>query len=355
MNKAAFDMNTFWFYTVFLHIAGSIIFSLMGFLPLGTILCLTALWGIFLYISEKNQKNIVTAAAGWLVTGGLTLVMPVSYGSSLLMNLLMLLLVYYVCTQRRVSLWKYCSFQWIPLRQWGILLLLVVAFLIIASYINAISMLFVQNLTAASLQGAGDYFVQSVIVFAILPAVTEEILFRGYIFRGIENKNVAIFVSALMFALLHMNFNQISYAFIMGLLFALVIRMTDNLSATVVVHLLFNCYSIFTSTFPENPVSLFLQNISIGGYRILSATFVGESNHFDMGLFGAGSLVAVVSLFLVGVLLWLLYKERQDIRKESERGEKSEGAEGLPWKPDRSFWAGCLACLAIAVSYEWLL
>lgn len=56
MNKAAFDINTFWFYTVFLHIAGSIIFSLLGFLPLGTMLGLTGLWGIGLYLSDKAAK-----------------------------------------------------------------------------------------------------------------------------------------------------------------------------------------------------------------------------------------------------------------------------------------------------------
>lgn len=348
MSKAAFDINTFWFYTVFLHVAGSIIFSLMGILPMGRILCLTVLWGIFLYLSEKTRKNVLTAAAGWIITQGITFMMPVSYGSSLLMNLLMLLLVYYVCTQRRISLWEYCSFQWIPIRQWGILLLLVIIFLIIASYINAISMLFVQNLTAVSLQDAGDFFVQSIMVFAILPAVTEEILFRGYIFRGIENKNIAVAVSALMFALLHMNFNQISYAFIMGLLFALVVRTTDNLSFTVVIHLLFNCFSIFTSAFPESSIAIVLTNINIGGYQLLSADFLNESGHFDRRLFEIGSVTAVVVLIIVGILLWILSKNPHGTQKEKQR-------EGVRWKPDRVFWAGCLACLAIAISYEWLL
>ena len=42
-----------------------------------------------------------SALCGWLVTGGLLLVMPVSYGSSLLMNLLMLVFVMrYVSSDR---------------------------------------------------------------------------------------------------------------------------------------------------------------------------------------------------------------------------------------------------------------
>ena len=136
------------------------------------------------------------ALCGWLVTGGLLLVMPVSYGSSLLMNLLMLVFVHAVCQQRQMTLWEYSGFRRITARQWVLLLVLTIAFLWIASYINAISMLFVQNRTAASLEGAGQYLLQSVLVFAVFPAVAEEILFRGYIFRSIENKNMAVILSA---------------------------------------------------------------------------------------------------------------------------------------------------------------
>lgn len=352
MNKAAFDINTFWFYTVFLHIAGSIIFSLLGFLPLGTMLGLTGLWGIGLYLSDKSRKTIGMVVIGWLITGAITLTMPVSYGSSLLMNLLMLLLVYYVCRLRQVSVWEYCAFKKIPFRQWGILLLLTIAFLVIASYINAVSMLFVQNMTAVSLQGTGHYFLQSILVFAIFPAVAEEILFRGYIFRGIINKNVAVIVSALMFALLHMNFNQMSYAFIMGLLFALVVRITDNLSATVLIHLLFNFYNIFTAAFPENPAASFFQGINIGGYHLMAASFLQASGSFDFSLLVIGTVTVAAAFIVVAVLLWILKKVRKE---EKDLKTEQRVKEGLPWKPDRTFWVGCAACAAIAVSYEFII
>lgn len=352
MNKAAFDINTFWFFTVFVHIAGSIIFSLLGFLPLGTILGLTGLWGICLYLSDKSRKAIGMVILGWVITGAVTLTMPVAYGSSLLMNLLMLLLVYYVCRLRQVSVWEYCAFKKVSVRQWGILLLLTITFLVIASYINAVSMLFVQNMTAVSLQGTGDYFLQSIVVFAILPAVTEEIIFRGYIFRGIINKNAAVIVSALMFALLHMNFNQMSYAFIMGLLFALVVRITDNLSATVLVHLLFNLYNIFIAAFPQNPAVIFFQRINIEGYHLMAASFFKTSGNVDFPLLAIGSVTTAATLIVAATLLWLLKK----VRKE-EKNLKTEQPikEGLPWKPDRIFWVGCIACVAIAVSYEFII
>ena len=86
-------MNTFWLYAVLLHIVGSIVFSLTGLFPMGGLLCLTVLWGLFLYLSDRNIKNVCVILFGWLVSGILMFTMPISYGSSLLMNLLMLLLV----------------------------------------------------------------------------------------------------------------------------------------------------------------------------------------------------------------------------------------------------------------------
>lgn len=343
MSRAAFDVNVFWMYTVLLHIAGSIVFSLMGMLSLGSMLCLTALWGFFLHTSDKSRRTMGIALCGWLVTGGLLLVMPVSYGSSLLMNLLMLVFVHAVCQQRQMTLWEYSGFRRIPARQWVLLLVLTIAFLWIASYINAISMLFVQNRTAASLEGAGQYLLQSVLVFAVFPAVAEEILFRGYIFRSIENKNMAVILSALMFALLHMNFNQMSYAFVMGLLFAVMVRETGNLSVSVVIHLLFNSYNIFVAAFPDSAVFRTLQEIQIAGYRPLAPSFQSASGGCDWRMLAVGS---VVTCFVVLLTVFLLY-----LLKKTER-EKEEREKGLPWKPDQSFWGGCLVCLVVAVSYE---
>ena len=131
-------MNTFWLYAVLLHIVGSIVFSLTGLFPMGGLLCLTVLWGLFLYLSDRNIKNVCVILFGWLLSGILMFTMPISYGSSLLMNLLMLLLVWYVCRQRQTGLWEFSSLRWIPVRQWGIILLLSILLFLVASYVNAL-------------------------------------------------------------------------------------------------------------------------------------------------------------------------------------------------------------------------
>lgn len=346
MNKLIFDINTFWLYAVILHIVGSVVFSVMGILPLGNVLCLTIMWGVYIYVSEKSQKQKMVALFGWIVSGVLLFLMPVSYRSSFFMNLLMLLLVYYVCKQRNLNIIQYCALKKIPFRQWGILLLSSITFLIIAAYVNAVSMLFVNNMTSASLQDAGRYLPQSIFVFAVLPAVTEEIMFRGYIFRGIAHKKTAIFLSAGMFALLHMNFNQMSYAFVMGILFGVLVCVTNNLSMTIIVHLLFNFYNILFAAFPKNTIIVWIQNIHIAGYPVLAPSFYNQAGNFSGRLFFIGSIVVLATVLITFILLTLL-KEKKIKSKDVENG--------LPWKPNRIFWAGCFVCLLIAVSYEYMI
>lgn len=348
MNKIFFDINTFWFYAVLLHIAGSVVFSVMGILPLGDLLCLTGMWVFYLYQSEKSKKEIRIASFGWIISCLLLFWTPASYRSSFFMNALMLLLVYYVCQKRNVSIWHYCSFQKISIKQWLIVFFCSVTFMILASYVNAVSMLFVNNMTAASLQDAGKYLPQSILVFAILPAATEEIMFRGYIFRSISHKKTAILLSACMFALLHMNFNQMSYAFIMGLLFASLVSITDNLSMTVMVHLLFNCYNILLSAFPQNAMTILIQNIQIAGYRMMAPSFYKEAGSFSGQLFLTGSIVSLGVLFLT--LLLFLY-----LKMKGKKTEEKDMEKGLLWRPNKVFWAACFICLLVAVSYEYMI
>ena len=55
----------------------------------------------------------------------------------------------------------------------------------------------------------------------ILAPVCEEVVFRGAIFGGMKKEgNIfkAVMVSGLLFGLLHMNINQASYAFVIGIL-----------------------------------------------------------------------------------------------------------------------------------------
>lgn len=90
----------------------------------------------------------------------------------------------------------------------------------------------------------------SVSVFA---PVFEEFLCRGLVLRGLLQKSgpaMAITVSALFFAILHMNPWQALPAFILGLLFGYVYYKTGSLKLTMLMHCVNNTMAVIFSKIP---------------------------------------------------------------------------------------------------------
>lgn len=81
-----------------------------------------------------------------------------------------------------------------------------------------------------------------VIAFAILPAVTEELLFRGIIVGEYEDygPTFAVLLSALTFAMSHFNLARLPVYLFCGIVLALVLYATRSLIAAVIVHTLNN-------------------------------------------------------------------------------------------------------------------
>lgn len=358
MNKLAVNANTLWLYAVLVHIAGSIVADMMVILPFGSVLFMTVLWVTMFFLVDKNKKYRIPFIAGWMLSLFVLYNIPSAYEKSLLLNGLVLLLIFYVCRAREVKPTEFCHIKKIPVKQWGLIFLITVALIVIAGYVNGISMLFFYNGTTNSLQKVGKYFPESVIVFALIPALSEELLFRGCIFQeiaGTNKKEFAIFLSAVLFALLHMNFNQMCYAFVMGLFFGWIVAMTNNLSVSILIHGLFNCFSVFTYSFPEHFLIKHIMNLHVGDYYIFNPT-LRDVNGMIMGqAVLQGALLSVCMLIFVGALLYLLKKyNRKEDFCELERKNHSieESNSSVKWKPDHEFWAGCISCIIVAVLYE---
>jgi len=82
----------------------------------------------------------------------------------------------------------------------------------------------------------------SIFSLVIFPAVCEELIFRGIIFKGLKKygKVFSIVVSALMFAIFHMSVRQFIYPLIMGSLLAVIMYYENNIIYCIIVHLLNN-------------------------------------------------------------------------------------------------------------------
>lgn len=114
--------------------------------------------------------------------------------------------------------------------------------------INAISMLFVDNeINALSDRILQMPFLVMLLMVGVVGPFSEEFIFRGIVFRGYKNSGSvlqAVIWSAILFGLMHMNFNQAAYAIAMGIMLALVVEATGSLWSSVIVHMVFNAQPV---------------------------------------------------------------------------------------------------------------
>lgn len=114
-------------------------------------------------------------------------------------------------------------------------------------FVNALSMLFVDNVVLDMSSSILNISLPaSVLLLGVYGPFCEEFVFRGVIYRGLKKQGngfLAVLMSALLFGLMHMNFNQAPYAFVIGIGMALLAEATDSLWPTFLMHFLINTYS----------------------------------------------------------------------------------------------------------------
>lgn len=76
----------------------------------------------------------------------------------------------------------------------------------------------------------------------LLGPVLEELLYRGVILQGLKtyNRRMAVFVSALIFGLMHQNYQQFILGFLVGLVLADVTIRSDSLIPSMIMHIAIN-------------------------------------------------------------------------------------------------------------------
>lgn len=80
---------------------------------------------------------------------------------------------------------------------------------------------------------------------AVIPAFCEELLCRAFVFGSLRKfgEHTAAVFSAVIFALFHKNFQQIPFAFVLGLVFAYAISISGSIWIPVLVHFINNLAS----------------------------------------------------------------------------------------------------------------
>lgn len=119
----------------------------------------------------------------------------------------------------------------------------------------------------------GAYFL-GLLLLAVLPALSEELLMRGVVLNAAEQKrdfSYAILITAGMFSLMHGNPIQTVHQFLLGMVLAYIVLVSRSLWAAVLLHFLNN----FLSLTLDWPVNWFLNAIGLRYMPVYVTYIVG--------------------------------------------------------------------------------
>ena len=173
------------------------------------------------------------------------------------------------------------------------ILLALVVFFASLNFINLISDLLSRGLSEPSgTVPISNFFefVMTTITFAVLPAVCEELLFRGLIFNGLKGKfnvSLSVIFSALIFALIHFSIFQTVYQFLIGIVLALLVHFTGSIIFSMLFH------------FVNNFTIVLISYITKGGQRIFEFATFGRLEIFLSILFFVLGILAAIGIFYV--------------------------------------------------------
>jgi len=109
--------------------------------------------------------------------------------------------------------------------------------------ISSISSLFFTNHVTEMMYGALEQPIWLILLaMAVTPAIVEELVFRGYLQAQHSNFPIkqAALLNGLFFGIIHLNPQQFSYAFVLGIIFAYMVYYTRSIWAGILPHFIFN-------------------------------------------------------------------------------------------------------------------
>ncbi|MBO5111121.1 MAG: CPBP family intramembrane metalloprotease [Clostridia bacterium] len=153
---------------------------------------------------------------------------------------------------------------------------------------------------------------QSIVAYALVPAVSEEFLCRSVLFSEYEEIGTlqAVVMTSVMFAMLHLNLYLFPVYFFCGVILAFVLYVTNSVLAVILVH--------------------FMNNIFFLYYEVYLTEAIQSSAYSSMIMF------LLISIFLLSMILLFAYAEKIFIRY-GKQGKVPEPKEKVTEK-----WRKCL-------------
>lgn len=195
----------------------------------------------------------------------------------------------------------------------------------VIAILNSFSMLFVKNQVAAVMPYMMKlgYF-PMLLVMAVMPALNEEFLCRGILYGAYRHhsKKAGIFLSALIFGLLHLNFNQMPYAVYLGIVFALMVEATGSIYTSMLMHFLLNGFNV-TMNFMAN--QRLIADAAVNQQQVTESVSQTLSDVSIQQLVTMAVVLAIF-IFLNGILIYSTFRMNgRSLQNDGEKGRVIDG------------------------------
>lgn len=312
---------------------------------------------------------VINIAANFIPFGD----MPI-YLNILIPQALIIVPVLVYATVTRQNLFRLIRFR--KVNFWSLLLVIPLVGLLepVIICVNAFSMAFSTNVIAGTMEGITGMlpYVAGISLMALLPAVVEETTFRGVLlnsFHRDSNPWPAILFSALCFGCMHMNFNQIAYALILGILMGILLEASGSILSTMLLHFLFNATStslMYLLPYITQWSNNVLENSGMSAQELEQVTSVSEAaaeyTSGQMLMLGGIMIVpALISLVLAALLIYAIaYLNRRHliirgmVTKKTPEQKQARKADRVPVM-NVFLGIGMGLCVAMAIFTEFVL
>ena len=103
------------------------------------------------------------------------------------------------------------------------------------------------------------------VLASVVAPITEELIFRGFLYKVLApyGGKYYVLVSALLFALFHVNVSQIPFAFVLGLFFAYVMYRTGDIRLPMLLHFITNVISSISVLLLGSDIGILLTGLVV--------------------------------------------------------------------------------------------
>lgn len=197
------------------------------------------------------------------------------------------------------------------------LLVVVFTFLCMPAIIavNAFSMLFVDNEVA----GLQSYMLsvpwwQILLMVGIIGPVSEEFVFRGVIYHGYKTSQRfvgSMLLSALLFGLTHLNFNQMSYAVLVGIVSVLLLEGSGSIFYSMLFHICINTTNVVQMLVQKAQGTIMSQEESMAYIERTMQMPYKQTLAVSVSVY---AVIAAGATALAGCLLYLIVKKENRVQ-----------------------------------------